>query len=147
MKNDECIICNTKTMPYFNKERYNIPNAEELTRELVPVEFHRCPCCGFVISKTHQNLTAAQWGEINSDFHHDNENNDRKNLGFNQPPFVEQAFMIELLARNNLIDDSAILDYASGYGRLSHILKKYYGREIKCYDKYIKSLGKVRTSS
>lgn len=124
---------------YFQKEQYLTLSAQQFTRTLVPVRYFECPHCGFFSSETHQELSPAEWQKLNTDFHHYNENAERETLGFNQPPYAEQAMMIALLVRNNLVDGRAILDYAAGYGTLSHLLHKYFNQEISCYDKYIRN--------
>lgn len=112
---------------------------EKLTRCIVPVQYYECSRCGFLSSITHQQLSEIQWSKLNHDFHHYNESASREELGFQQPPYAEQAMMIEILIRNEIIDGGDILDYAAGYGTLSHILNKYYDRKIECYDKFIKN--------
>lgn len=141
MKKQPCIICDEETEYYFSKDQYLSHSLVKFTSSLVPVKFYKCPKCGFVISKTHQELSPQDWQDLNNAFHHYNEKCDRQILGFNQPPYAEQAFMIELLIRNHIIDGSYILDYAAGYGTLGHILHTYYSRQINCYDKYIQNAG------
>lgn len=64
-------------------------------------------------------MSREAWVHLNEEFHHSNENNERSELGFNQPPYLEQAMMIALLAHNDVMNDNYILDYAAGYGTLS----------------------------
>lgn len=139
MNETTCLICGEKMQFCFEKAEYLAPSAEKFTGALLPVRFDECPSCGFFCSRTHQSLSPGGWEKLNTDFHHYNENGGRQTLGFNQPPYAEQALMIELLARNGVIDASSILDYAAGYGTLSHILRHYFDREICCYDKYVRS--------
>ncbi|EUL60825.1 hypothetical protein P842_02005 [Enterobacter roggenkampii UCI 39] len=134
-----CLICNSEMKFYFEKPKYHAPSAEKFTQKMMPVQYYQCPECGFFSSKTHQELSLEEWEKFNTDFHHYNENGGRETLGFNQPPYAEQALMIELLARNNIIDDSRILDYAAGYGTLSHLIQKYFKRNTFCYDKYVQN--------
>lgn len=139
MKTNTCLICDTEMNFYFQKDNYCAPSTESFTRKLVPVQFYECPHCGFLSSQTHKELSHEEWEKLNIDFHHYSETGGRDTTGFNQPPYVEQALMIELLARNNIIDTTSMLDYASGYGTLSHIQRKYFNREIPCYDKYVRN--------
>ncbi|WP_342324797.1 methyltransferase domain-containing protein [Kosakonia sp. BYX6] len=139
MKINTCLICDTEMKFYFQKDNYCAPSTESFTQKLVPVQFYECPHCGFLSSQTHKALSHDEWEKLNTDFHHYSETGGRDTTGFNQPPYAEQALMIELLARNNIIDTSNMLDYASGYGTLSHIQRKYFNREIPCYDKYVRN--------
>lgn len=139
MQQHACLICDTEMTLYFEKEEYLAPSTRNFTQQLVPVQFDECPVCHFLSSRTHQSLPAKAWEKLNHDFHHYAETEGRETHDFNQPPYAAQAMMIELLARNHIIDDSAILDYAAGYGSLSHIQRKYFDRRITCYDKYVKN--------
>lgn len=139
----KCIICDADMRFYFKKNSFNNPAMSEpivkkLTRNLLPINYLECPCCGFFISETHQDLSGQEWEELNNNYHHYNEGAAGRTLG-NQPPYLEQAMMVELLIRNNIVDGSDILDYAAGYGTLRHIFQKYHDRKIKCYDKYVKN--------
>lgn len=134
-----CIICGGSMKAYIKKESYRARLEGINTKNLLPVNYSRCEQCGFLLSDTHTAMSKEAWVQLNDEFHHANENNHRSTLGFNQPPYIEQAIMLELLARNMIIDDSGILDYAAGYGTLSHLSKKYFQRTINNYDKYITS--------
>lgn len=135
--NHTCIICNGNMQPYIKKENF-ISNLKKInTTNLLPIIYSCCENCGFLLSDTHTQMSQEAWIQLNDEFHHSNENEERSELGFNQPPYMEQAMMIELLARNDIIDDSKILDYAAGYGTLSHLLEKYFQRHINNYDKYV----------
>lgn len=76
---------------------------EKLTRCIVPVQYYECSRCGFLSSITHQQLSEIQWSKLNHDFHHYNESASREELGFQQPPYAEQAMMIEILIRNEFL--------------------------------------------
>lgn len=76
---------------------------------------------------------------MNSEFHHYLE----KNItNISQPPYIDQATLINLLIKNNIIEDD-IIDFAGGYGTLSKILNKYYKINLPVYDPYIKTAGEV----
>ncbi len=139
MNKNSCIICNSEMKFYFQKEKYCAPSMESFTRNLIPVQFDECSECGFLTSKTHKDLSHDEWEKLNTEFHHFSETGGRDRTGFNQPPYADQAMMIELLACNGLIDTTSMLDYASGYGTLSHIQRKYFNREIPCYDRYVRN--------
>lgn len=88
---------------YFKKEFFINPAMEKLTRCIVPVQYYECSRCGFLSSITHQQLSEIQWSKLNHDFHHYNESASREELGFQQPPYAEQAMMIEILIRNEFL--------------------------------------------
>lgn len=134
---NKCIICGSEMKFHFQKDFFTNPAFTEMTNSIVPIQYHACSRCGFLSSITHKNLSPHKWIELNDKFHHYNEKANRDDVGINQPPYIEQAMMLEMLIRNNIIDSDSILDYAAGYGTLSRILKKYYDRKISCYDKYV----------
>ncbi|GHV27523.1 hypothetical protein AGMMS4952_09350 [Spirochaetia bacterium] len=109
-------------------------------KEIGVVDYWKCKNCGFVSSKTYQELPFKKWEKLNSDFHHFGENlksnNDR--LG-NQPPYLQQATMLNILQNKKIINPAKMLDYAGGYGTLSKILEKYYGLGLLVYDPYIQT--------
>ncbi len=133
-----CLICNFKTEYYFSKTYKDKPFAQ-LMDTIGSIDYYKCLNCGFVLSKTHKELNDVKFRELNSNFHHLLEN-EKGVAGINQPPYVEQAFMIKLLSKNNIIDTKSILDYAGGYGTLSSIMSKYYNIQIPIYDPYVESI-------
>lgn len=135
----KCFICNKDMADFFIKESYSLKNILPSIKNVTPVQFLQCPECGFVVSETHTRLASESWAELNAEFHHALEKQDNLSVKNNQPPYLEQAMMLALLAANNIIDISNTLDYAAGYGTLHHILSEYFNIEIKCYDKYINS--------
>lgn len=137
INNNKCIICGHEMRFHFQKDFFTNANFAKMADSIVPVQYYECSQCGFLSSITHKNLLPEKWIKLNDDFHHYNEMENRAGIGINQPPYAEQAMMLEILIRNNIIDGNDILDYAAGYGSLSRILKKYYGRKINCYDKYV----------
>jgi len=64
-----CLICNSQTEYYFSK-MYSEPPCEEFMREIGEVNYYKCKCCGFVISKTHTELPSDVWNKLNHDWHH-----------------------------------------------------------------------------
>lgn len=129
-----CIICNSNCQYYFSKVYDQQPIAD-LMRDIGPVDYYKCENCGFVLSKTHSELEESSWAALNESYHHFNEG-----LGImvgNQPPYAEQAMMIQVLGHNKIIDSSDLLDYAAGYGVLKKLLSKYFGQDILVYDRYV----------
>lgn len=133
----KCIICNSDSSYYFSKTYTESP-LDEFMREIGKVDYYKCNCCGFTQSRTHHELDAGRWNNLNLQFHHYMENPDsRKNI--NQPPYAEQAMMLVMLGRSGIIQTENMLDYAAGYGTLSNILAKYHDLELAIYDAYVKS--------
>ena len=117
----QCIICDKKMRYYFSKV-YNEEPYASFMKDIGEVEYYKCPNCGFVLSKTHKELSQQTWEKLNSDFHHYNES---IYLG-SRVPYVQQAALVKILLENQIIESGKILDYAGGFGRLSKTLKKYF---------------------
>lgn len=133
----KCIICNNNTNLYFTKTYEKQPVCGFM-EGVGPVEYHKCAYCGFVISRTHTMLRPEQWKKLNADWHHFFESQDNL-TGINQPPYMEQAIMIKLLAHHGVISTSNWIDYAGGYGSLSSILRKYLSIDLPIYDLYVQN--------
>ena len=125
-----CIICKGETVYFFTK------NHQQEFKNLLPKsEFHECTNCGFVISQTIRDMPEENWNKLNVDFHHLLESGDFKE-NINQPPYLEQSTMLNVLIRSDLISDK-MLDYAGGYGTLSKIMYKYNNITIPVFDPYV----------
>lgn len=120
----KCFICDTDAIFYFKKTFDNNPVLKD------DVEYLICPKCGFVFSKTHAEMDKKQWECLNIKGHMEIESATLKRRKNNQPPYLEQATMINLLIRNNIIDEKGILDWGAGIGTLSNISNKYYNIDI-----------------
>lgn len=129
----KCIVCKSQMAFFFNKIYRKFPFNIQM-KDIGPVSFYKCKNCGFVISKTHIEMGQERFKKLNNDFHNFLEKNKTE---INQPPYFDQAFFLNLLAKNSLIDMSSFLDVGGGYGTLSRILKKYFDYEIKVYDPYV----------
>lgn len=134
-----CMICSGNTEYYFTKTYSSPPPVKEFMEPIGPVDYHRCTLCGFTYSKTHQELTPAQWTVLNERFHNYNETDPHVRDEMNQPPYAEQAFMVGYLLANGVIDGSSMLDYAAGYGTLSTLLADLFQVTLPIYDPYVKS--------
>ncbi|PUE54814.1 hypothetical protein B9Z36_12475 [Limnohabitans sp. Rim8] len=133
----KCMICSSKMNYYFSKTYTETP-FDEFMQKVGEVDYYKCSSCGFTQSKTHSELDECTWNELNTQFHHYLENPDyKKNI--NQPPYAEQAMMLAILGKNDIIKTGSMLDYAAGYGTLSNILAKYHGLNLSIYDPYVKS--------
>ncbi len=135
MPTRQCIICNSDSSYYFSKTYSETP-FDEFMQEIGTVDYYKCNRCGFVLSKTHSELSESKWNNLNRLFHHHIENPDNEKKS-NQPPYAEQAIMLCLLGRNGIINTDSMVDYAAGYGTLSNILAKYLDLELLIFDPYI----------
>ncbi len=133
----KCIVCESECAYFFSKT-YSEHPFDEFMREIGKVDYYKCKCCGFVLSKTHSELNEEKWSNLNRLFHHYLENPDNKTK-INQPPYAEQAMMLSLLGRNGLISIDSMLDYAAGYGTLSNLLAKHLGINLPLFDPYIQA--------
>jgi hypothetical protein len=131
----DCIICGGETGYYFSKDYADTPFGPWMAA-IGPIAYHRCRRCGFVLSKTHAELSAAAWGELNAKFHAFTSDPDQPNES-NQAPYAEQAVMLATLGRHGVIDTGGMLDFAGGMGTLSHLLKTYFGMRLPIYDPYV----------
>lgn len=129
-----CLICDAETSYFFSKNYASYPGSP--FPDGYSVDYHKCINCGFVISKTHAEMSSDEWVRLNSSWHHHFETSieDRTN---NQPPYSEQALALILLYENKLLDINSALDYAAGYGSMAKILKKYFKKDISLFDKYV----------
>jgi hypothetical protein len=132
----DCYICGRESRFYFRKR------FEEF--DLGDVDYYECPDCGFVFSGTHHLMNPATWAAVNVAFHSEAEALDVAAmterpiyLRQNQPPYLQQAMMLNVLSRNGLIGLDDCLDWGSGHGTLSKVLAKYFGVEIMNYDAYM----------
>jgi predicted nucleic acid-binding Zn-ribbon protein len=138
----KCLICDAKSTYFFSKQYSEYP-FNEFMREIGDVEYYKCTRCGFVLSKTHSELSEVKWSCLNENFHHFHEKESAESE-INQPPYAEQALMISLLGKSHIIDSTTMLDYAAGYGTLSNILHRYFNIELPVHDPYVKAFGNTR---
>jgi 2-polyprenyl-3-methyl-5-hydroxy-6-metoxy-1,4-benzoquinol methylase len=135
-RTNHCIICKSNTNYFFSKNYKTYPNSP--FSETLKVDYWKCDVCGFVISKTHQEMTPNQWSTLNTSWHHYFENNLEARIT-NQPPYADQALALTILSKNNIVDLEDALDYAAGYGTLSKFLTKYFDTNIDIFDRYVRS--------
>ncbi len=129
----KCLICSENSHFFFNK-RFDPPYDEYLG----VVEYYKCQQCGFVFSKTHAELDQNSWEKINYLFHTYCE--DQKNIkATNQPPYLEQAMLLNVLVKNGLVSVEKAIDWAGGHGTLSKCLTKYFGIKIPVFEKYMQA--------
>lgn len=132
----KCIICNSGTKYFFSKEYKGYPYDSFI--EYLKVDYFKCEHCGFVISKTHQDMSDLEWAMLNKNWHHYFERNVENQIS-NQPPYADQALALMVLEKNGVFCFENTLDYAAGYGTLYRFLLKYFNKKIKIFDEYVKS--------
>ena len=124
----ECIICESGMTYYFTKNfgQYDLND----------VDYWRCPKCGFCASKTHFDMTKEQWEKLNVTFHSDS--NHRKDNPYNRNQrYFNQALMLYLMVKHEIIDSRPWLDWGAGVGSVSTQLQKHFNLELLTYDKYV----------
>ncbi len=132
----KCLICQSNTSYFFSKTYPTYPGSP--FEDALKVDYWKCENCGFVISRTHQEMTSDDWSSLNTSWHHHFENNKEARTN-NQPPYADQALALKMLSRNNIVDIDDALDYAAGYGTLSRFLSKYFDKNINIFDRYVRS--------
>jgi len=137
----KCLICDSQSEYYFSKTYTESP-FDEFMREIGTVDYYKCGHCGFVISKTHCQLERNVWHGLNHKFHHYLETPSISQK-INQPPYIEQAVMLNLLSSCGIIDSRSMIDYAAGFGALSNILEKYFGLSLAIFDPYVQSVHNI----
>jgi len=121
---------------YFTKvfQIYNLDKAE----------YYKCPNCGFCASKTHFDMGTQEWEKLNISFHEDN--NVREDNPYNRNQrYFNQAMMLYLMTKHEIISSSDWLDWGSGLGSLSIQLEKHFNLTLFNYDQYITPLLNVKT--
>lgn len=126
----ECLICKSSMAWSFAKDFFSCG--------LSRVDYWRCGHCGFVISKTHADMSPAEWAAHNQICHSTYQATD-----FNAddprwlPRMQSQAHVIDDCIKIGLLSaDGSLLDYACGDGKLSDLVKAS-GHQLKKYDRYM----------
>ena len=102
---------------------------------LTDVEYYKCSNCGFCASKTHFDMTNEQWAELNQAFHSVSHCREDNPYNRNQRYF-NQALMLFIMSRHDLIERDAWLDWGCGIGSVALLLKDYFDIRLMTYDKY-----------
>jgi Methyltransferase domain len=123
-----CLICDAGMAFYFAKDFRG-----ECGLDLV--EYDRCGACGFCASRTHMEMDEQRWGEINHAFHSVAHHAEDNPYNRNQRYF-NQAQMLYLMRRNNMVGEKNWLDWGSGMGAVSHLLGTLFETRLSTYDKY-----------
>lgn len=134
-ENFKCIICNGETKLFLSKQ-YSKPYDKLLTK----ANFCKCENCGFTFSDTIFKMSDKNWYKLNIDFHTLLEDSFTEK-DINQPPYLQQAIMLEVLSKNKIINGEDMLDYAGGLGTLSKMFQKYFNVGIPIFDPYMKNMN------
>lgn len=134
----KCMICDSIMNYYFSKEYLEKP-FNLFMKNIGKIQYYKCNGCGFVISKTHSELSSELWNKLNAEFHHYIEHHYIIPEKINPPPYLEQVMMIYILLQNQIINHTGMLDFAGGYGTSSKLLKKYFNLKMDIYDPYIQN--------
>ena len=120
-----CMICGKNQKAHFSKN-FNLPH-------LGVVDYIICENCGFVISKTHQEMPAEQWNKINQEPH-----SYTKTVSFDlnwefriqkQAEIIKELYDFRLLSsKNNWVD------YGCGNGELSTLVSNLCGVKVMNFD-------------
>lgn len=123
----KCIICNF-SMNYYYTKQFN-------DYELNQVDYWQCPNCGFCASKTHFDMSEKEWSNLNDAFH--SQSHFAKNNPYNRNQrYFNQALMLSLMVKHELLNVGRWLDWGSGIGAASLLLKNYFDLELLTYDKF-----------
>jgi hypothetical protein len=129
----KCLICNNESIFFIKKTSFKV-EYQEMVKDFSGFTYYKCTKCGFTISKTHMEMPNDLWLKLNYDFHHFIENN---TAPINQPPYLEQAMIINVLNSNGIVSFKNAIDFAGGYGTLSKILYNYHKITLPIYDPYV----------
>lgn len=122
-----CLICTELMEDYFEKKFSCF--------DLDLVEYKKCPHCGFCASETHSVMTDAEWSALNDDFHSKTHYTDENPYNRNERYF-NQAMMLSLMAKHDLVKGNDWLDWGCGVGAVAQLLDRYFDVELKTYDRY-----------
>jgi hypothetical protein len=130
----KCMICgSTESVPYFTKTfgKYGLGD----------VDYRECTGCDFVYSKTHDDMTDAEWGALNRDYHSGYQSNTENP---DDPRWLAridaQARVIDDCTKLGLIPQNLPwLDYAAGGGQLSTSLRAISDLTLINYDRFLPS--------
>lgn len=100
------------------------------------VEYWQCAHCGFVLSKTHADLSDREWANINETFHkayHGTESCP-EDAHWVQRLGIQAAVIADLKGIGLIPVNQPWLDYGCGDGKLSDILRNKYGLKMLKFD-------------
>lgn len=115
-------------MEYFFSKQF-------LEFNLGKVDYHKCVFCGFSASKTHLEMSEETWINLNNEFHSVSHYAEGNPYNRNQRYF-NQALMLSMMHKGNLISQEKWLDWGCGIGAVAKLLDNYFNIKLSTYDKY-----------
>jgi hypothetical protein len=127
----KCEICGGAVSRYFSKT-FNEFNLDE-------VDYWRCGDCGFVLSRTHAQMSPAAWSELNRLCHEQYQGTDSNALDPRwKTRIAAQARALSDLAGGELLNPAGRwLDFGCGDGVLAHTAAADHGLTLLKYDEYM----------
>lgn len=98
----KCIICNSNSKYYFTTD-FATHHSGKFKTQLDKSQYYKCVNCGFTFSKTIYEMSYKEWVNLNLSAHTNVESASLESKLANQPPYLAQASMINLLIKNNII--------------------------------------------
>lgn len=127
----KCIICGSPMGFFLSKHfgEYGLDTAD----------YWRCNDCGFVISKTHAEMSPAAWEKVNYNWHasYQGKDSDPRDPKW-QIRLQHQTRMLNDVQSIGLLDQrNRWLDYACGDAKLSAMLRAKYNLTLLNYEQYM----------
>lgn len=113
-----CMVCGGRLRPYFRKDYKGLHG-------LGTVHYERCQSCGFVLSRTHFEMSDSEWGRLNTDYHATRRGHVTPPV--DDPRWIErlrkQAVCLQSLERAGVLPHQLPwIDYGCGDGKLASYL-------------------------
>jgi hypothetical protein len=126
-----CEICGGPTSYDFSKTF----NAFNLTE----VDYWRCGSCGFVLSRTHAEMSPDAWNELNVLCHQTYQGQDENALDprWKARVAAQAAALSELAGATLLNPQGRWVDFGCGDGGLSDLCSEKYGLNLLKHDEYM----------
>lgn len=121
------MVCASGTEPFMHKYFTQFG--------LGDVAYERCVSCGFVFSRTHLEMTDAQWEQLNNQWvslYQGTDENPEDPRWLER--FTAQSGMIGDIAQLGLLPRGRWLDYGAGDGKLCTALSKEHGLAVEKYE-------------
>lgn len=122
-----CIICHGATHPFMKKHftQFNLGD----------IAYDRCDACGFVLSRTHYDMSERDWEQLNNQWVSAYQGTDENP---EDPRWLErfeaQSRIIGDVAARGLLPPGRWLDYGAGDGKLATKLHDEHGIHIEKYE-------------
>ncbi len=126
-----CLICAASMRFYFSK-KFVLP-------ELDAADYWRCEGCGFVLSRTHLEMSAAAWERLNHAAHaiYQGGESDPGDPRWRSRLEAQASVLVDAASIGLIQAGRRWLDYACGDGKLTDLLQARHGRELHKYDRYM----------